>query len=468
MASLRQLSGMRRMRIRVEIDLWSWPAGSKREVMDISTSVLNYRFQKSIKNPQGSCQIAMLPQMTDTHILDVINPMDVIKIYEFGTLKFIGYVVRISYGGSIGEDGKPQRNATITCQQMGGLFVTASVGLGLGTALGVEGGPLIAAATDLEVKLMEAVDDGVSFAEMLSVLTGAFTDYLKAIGATNLTDYLSTYVDTETGLSSKQTPALPRSFELFTGTEQSISFWNVADTLVERPFNELWIDNGPRTVSIDGKNVTLGERSSFVFRPTPFNGTKRGGAEGSAFDSLPTVEVGKDHLLKFNLSRSMDEVYTFYSVKEPAFKLDDIVRILLGQAVIDKDRIGKYLMKPLITELFYTRMTDSKGEAAEATGNDLETASKEASETLRNWYSKNDEYLSGVITSMVPEESEDDPKIGQKLSVYGIDGLFYVEGIAHVWNYQGPLKTDLTVTRGHNAGSKIEMKDKIFRRNRIK
>ena len=457
----------RTIQLRVEVDLWKWPGGTLSDTVDITNDLLNYRFQKTIKNPAGSCQMSVLPQRADTHILDAISPMDVVRIYEFGTLKFIGYVQRVSYGGSIGQDGKPSRNATITCQQMGGLLTSASVGLGLGTALGRDTDGLIDAAAELSVSILDATQDGISFAQMAKLVFSGFKDYLEFVGASNFLTYIGQYIDIEAGMASAASPRLPRTFEMFTGTEQSITFWQVIDQLVERPFNELWFDSGPRKVTIDGKSVQLPEMSCMVFRPVPFNGTVSGGVAGRAFDSLPETRIGLNHLLSFDLSRSIDEVFTMYSVKEAAFQLSDIPRILLGRAKVDTDRLGKYLLKPLITELFYTRMEAKDGESQEVTQGKIDDMAKESADTLYNWFSNNDLFLSGAISMMVPTDPGDDPKIGQKVSVHGIDGFFYVEGIAHLWNYQGPLRSDLTVTRGFNRGQRIELKDRIFRRSVI-
>jgi len=462
----------RRMNIKITVDVWEWVNGTKTGTYDMTTTILSYRFQKTIKNPTGSCQFSVVPQIENINIMDELSTMDVIKIYEFGVLKFIGYIIRISYGGSIGNDGKPSRNTTITCQQMGGLLQTASIGLGLCAASGIETDSLLNAAALLSLNLANAAEDGLSFAEMIGVLVNGFIDYIESIGAENLSNYLSEYIDASTGLCSDEITRLPKTFALFNGTEQSVTFWQVAEQLVERPFNELWIDNGPRIVSVGGKTVELINKVSIVFRPTPFNGRLIDGNEGTEFDSLPVVNVDKNHLISFNLSKSMDEAYSFYSVKKAAFRMDDVRRLLLGQAKIDSERIGKYLLKPLMTELFFTRIENVNGDDIDpdATASKLETEGLEEATTLYNWYHLNDKYLSGVITEMVPKKAENDPKIGQKLSVYGIEGYFYVEGIAHTWSYQGPLKTDLTVTRGYdyNHNKPIKLKDKIFSRNAIR
>lgn len=452
--------------IKIEIDRWS--GGSLQESKDVTRDIENYRFQKSIKAPQGSCQLSILPQSATTHIMDIIKPMDVVRIREFGVVKFLGYITRVSYDGMINPDGKPARHATITCQQFGGLLVSAAIGLGLGTALGKEDDPFVAGATELLVAIRNLVDeDGTTFAELVGALYTNFRDYLSAIGATNFLTYLDTYFDAESGLTSAETPAIPRTVELYTGTEQSLTFWQLAEQLVQRPFNELWIDNGTRQVSIDGQNVDLPEKACLVFRPAPFNGTVTATGSVDRWDELPIIEVSNDHLIRFDLARSMEEVYTFYSVKEPAYDFADNLRLLYGIPSVDEDRVGTYLFRPFVSELFYTRVLDTKGEIQQFTKGQAETVAQRAADTLLNWFQHNDEFLSGVIQMMVPSDPSLDPRIGDKVRVYGIDGEFYVEGIAHTWSYLGALKSDLTVTRGYNKQRSIELKDRIFRRNVI-
>lgn len=452
----------RRVNIKIEVDLWE--GGSKTDTLDITKSVLNYRFQKSIKTPMGSCQMAMLPQRTDTHILDIVKPMDVVRISEFGIVKFIGYVKRVSYSGSIARDGDPAREATITANQFGGLLQEASIGYAFGYAFGED---LLSAAAKLNKEMLDALVDGLKYSEVIALLADSFVTFLQDTGAGSFTTYLDAYLDVSTGLTASTVPLLPRQYDIYTGTEEVITFWQVAEQIAQRPFNELWIDNGPRKVFIDGSDVEFRDRSTLVFRETPFDGTV-GGASTTAFQDLPEKVVDKDHLTRFDLARSMDEVYTIYSVKEATFQLSDIARVLLGQFEVDSERAGRYLFKPLITELFYTRFEAAQDTKVEAPASEVETTGKQYAQTLKAWFEHNDEYLSGAITMMVPDDNDLDPKIGDKIRVYGIEGFFYVEGIAHQWQYQGPLVSNLTVTRGWNRSQKIELKDRIFRRNQLK
>ncbi len=438
---------IRRPKIKVEIDRWDWPAdgnGSLIETRDVTNDVLNYRFQKSIKTISGSCQISILPQRATVHILDEISNMDVVRIYEFDVLKFIGYVTRVSYDGSIGQDGKPNRGATITVKQMGGILESASLGLGLGVGLGADKDWMVASKI-LLYALIRASADGTSFSEILALVIDSWYKFIGKLGATGFQKY-----------------------SLYTGTEMSITLWETVQQIVDSPFNELWIDNGPREVSVNGNTVSLSEKASLVFRPTPFNGrVVDKGAPMNEFDALPIIFIDRDHLTGFGIAKSMDEVYTTYAVKEPAFLLSDVTRIFLGQHIIDSPKVNQFLFKPLVTELFFTRMVSQDGSKDEVTKGTLEGVALDGATTLKNWFTNNDKYISGAISMMVPSDATQDPRIGDRIQVYGVDGYFYVEGISHVWTYGGSLRSDLSVTRGFNGSVPMTFKNSLFVRGEI-
>lgn len=466
----------RQINIEVQVDRWTWRGEARKEnTYTLTPGVLSYRFQKSIKNPGGSCQVSLIPQIeqndkTIVNVLNITRPMDVVRIREFGQLKFIGYVTRVAYSGAINPStGKPTRVAIITCQQFGNLLATSSIGFGLGTALGTEQ-TLFVAARDLQTAFINA--GSASYVEFLSILIQVLRTYLQGIGITGFIRYLNEYIDTESGLISTEEPGIPRIVKLFDGTETSVTFWSLAEKLSQKPFNELWIDNGPRRVYIDGRRHELqNERSILIFRPTPFNGTVVQGTIQNQFDAIEEIHIPRDYFLQFDLSTSMEEVYTFYSVKNATFGLSTIARTILGEPIVDEQLIDKYLLKPFVTELFYSRTEKVRSDEISAPTDRFIRASEDAAQTLKNWYEHNEDYYSGVITIMVPDENQAgfaDPRIGDKISVEGIRGAFYVEGIAHIWQYNGALKTNLTVTRGFNyqsGGRPVVIDDALFTRN---
>ena len=78
-------------------------------------------------------------------------------------------------------------------------MVYANVGLGLGTALGLESDGLIDASAVLSKSILEASLDGVSYTELITILINSFQDYLTAIKAENFITYISAYLDISSG-----------------------------------------------------------------------------------------------------------------------------------------------------------------------------------------------------------------------------------------------------------------------------
>lgn len=452
---------IRSISIKVELIRWNWSVSAvdrrDSEPIDLTAdgSVLNYRYQKSIKTPRSTAQLTILPQRTDVNILDIISTMDVIRIYEFGILKFQGYVRRVNYSGSINpRTGAPTREGVITAAGFGGLLEEALVGLGLGRVVGNQD-----AFINSAVKLKKAVSDAAleatsTYSAVLNVLTDEWFTFIESIGGSAFRDYVFTYMDFSSALATTTTQLLPRTFDMYTGMEESMSFWSVAQRLAEMPLNELWLDNGPRDVRIAGVPSQLREDKTYmVFRPTPFDN----------FSSIPAVTVPKQYLTRFDLSKSMDEVFSVYAIQPSAFQLNEIVRVMLGEVAVDKEAVNKYLYRLLTNQLFYARLESENSTAADSQTATISSRSQEAADKLKSWFENNDEYYSGAITMMVPARK--DVRIGDKVTMEGLTGSFYVEGVAHTWAYQGTLSATLSVTRGWDYLSQkpLRFKDRIFK-----
>lgn len=455
--------------IKILVDIWDWKTGSIDDTLDITGDIISYRFQKSIKTPKGSCQIQSNPQTSSAHLLDSLSAMDVVKIFEFGILKFQGYITRLSYSGMIdSSSGKPKRNLVITVVQMGGLLVDARTGMGLGTALGNPSDELWTYTSELSVAISNVVNDKKPYKDIFTTLIEGAKTYIKKLGgkdANPIINYLETYFRYGSGLDNSITSVIPREFYLFTGSEQSIGFWNISERLVERPFNEFFMDNGPRQITINGRKVSLSEYSHFIFRPTPFDGTV-GSGNSSLFSDMESIIIDRNHLVRMDLSKGMDEVYTTYCVKNSAFDPGDEKRQLLGEYIIDGPKLGKYMFRPLVAQQAYTRFESPDKTESEAVRSRLVSTTKDMAQTLKAWFTHNDEYLSGAITLIIPSDDTRDPRIGEKVEIDGLSGAFYVEGIAHTWTYMGALQSNLSVTRGYNDNSKITLSENtLFRRS---
>ena len=72
--------------LKITVDLWDWDKEAIKDTVDITTELMSYQFQKSIKSPKGACTIQLVPQTATEDIFNQLSNMDVVKIYEFGTL----------------------------------------------------------------------------------------------------------------------------------------------------------------------------------------------------------------------------------------------------------------------------------------------------------------------------------------------------------------------------------------------
>ena len=457
---------------------WDWEAGARRDKIDISHMVVSSQWQKSIKTPTANCTLITVPQYKGIHLLDYASTMDVIEIREFGRLVFHGYIRRISASGSINpKTGAPTRVVTILIQNFGGLFLEGQLGVNMFIKLGnkVE---MSAHIETFSTKMSDILNSGKSFADIVGLIIEEWFKFLELNGASTYRRYIDEWMDLSTGLSGKIVSATAKDIYLFNASDQQMSLWSVLQKIIETPFNEMWFDNGAREVFFES-NASLSpvkpgikklseDKTYLVLRQTPFNGTVINGTKKDIWDVVPIKIIPLNYLTKWDLSKSMEESYSFYLVTPGAFNPGEIALITMGIEVFDEDAFNKYLYKPLIHNSFYSRKSAyDKAEVAENAQSDYLTEVEDRTNTLKNWFEKNDQYLSGSLTIQVPKNAEYDPKIGERIQIEGIDGTFYVEAITHIWQYQGTLTCHVTVTRGYGTGKAMELKDKIFKRGKF-
>ena len=85
--------------IKITVDRWDWDSVQQKDTVDITSLCTSYTFQKSIKSPDSGANIDIIPQRDDFNVMDDLNPLDVVKIFEFGKQKFQGYIKRMPFTG---------------------------------------------------------------------------------------------------------------------------------------------------------------------------------------------------------------------------------------------------------------------------------------------------------------------------------------------------------------------------------
>jgi len=456
-------------RVEIFLDRWSFTATtlSRRGegTIDLTNYITNYTFHKTIKNPAGGAELTAFPQSIgkdeNLSLFDEVQPLDVIRIFEYGTLKFQGYLRRIQFTGTMNPDGKPTRMAVLSVTGFGGLFSETSLGLTIGD-LNENATQFIVAATTLVKAISDAVLDGTSFNELTVLAINSWFAYIQQIGASAFVDYVSTYLDYTTLVSGRSLGGdLPKSFELFTGTEMQISLWDILQKVIEVPLTELWFDEGPRIVHLDGSDSEVTSQLTYlVLRETPFDNSVEGGVSTDRFARMQSKQIPIDRLVHFDLAKSMDEAVSVYNVVPAAYDFGDLARSFLGHLQVDELNLAKYLVKQNVFQLNYIRSTEV-GTTARADTRSVEDKMDDVVATFRNWFSKNDQYLSGALKFLVPSIAHNDVYIGEKVQMESL-GFLYVEGVSHNWNYGGPILSTLSVTRGYNIDRAITLRDKIF------
>jgi len=121
----------------------------------------------------------------------------------------------------------------------------------------------------------------------------------------------------------------------------------------------------------------------------------------------------------------------------------------------------------MVKNLYYVRKFSTDQTEVDRNVNKIDTTVKDMKYSLWNWFVRNEEYLSGALTLIVPSDYRDDVRIGQKISLEGLDGYFYAEGVNHNWRYQGPLLNTVSVTRGYSRVGKIKLTNRIFRKGKV-
>ncbi len=459
---------------------WDWKAGKRkdRDGIDITNLVYRSQWQKTIKSPIANGAITMIPQYKGYHALDFISVMDVIEIREFGRLVFQGYIWKIGATGQITPTGTPSRYVTLSLSSMGRLLVEGQLGLNMF----IIAGSYMDIASKMKQfagKLADVLLEDREYAEILKVIIDEWFTFLESNGASSYQRYLTEWIDFTTGLSGKTVSPVPRDLQLFYASDQQMTLWETLLKVVESPFNELWCDNGQRTIWYEqNKNLTptkpgsttlSDEKTYLILRQTPFNGTMLNGVEKNLWDSLPIKQIPMNYYTRWDLNKSAEEVYSVYMVAPATFNPGELELLARGVYEVDEDALNKYLYRPLNNTLFFDRMAEHDDVKLEKNAQtQLNKYVEDKAQTLKNWFKLNDQYLSGSISMNVAQNDKYNPYIGERIQLEGMGNTsFYVEGVAHTWNYQQPLIANISVTRGYGLQKPIELKDKIFKRGKF-
>jgi hypothetical protein len=254
---------------------------------------------------------------------------------------------------------------------------------------------------------------------------------------------------TRVGLDNLLRYALASTKELLPFTPGLFSFegpvWNFMDGIVNRPFNELFVDvrradDFDKTVTAagpiehaSGPTFAFGDANVGVFlRPTPF--------DKPAWEALRQTGHVLDQadVLSYSLGISKNEHYNVFSVN-PMLK-------------IPTDQDWKHLVPPLksseeIRRKFGTRVMEVPIRALETTSDTVTQAIQYAQvlqQRLQDWFGENEKLEAGTVQV----KGNGKYRIGQRIDMPWRGRAYYIEGVAHSFPVLGEFTTTLTLTRG--------------------
>lgn len=447
------------------LDRWDWK--NREDLVDtieLTQFVDSYQWRKVLVHPASQGVVTARPQTEDAGLMDLMKPMDVVRIYENGKLRSQGFLRTIGYRGAMAQ-GQPQRSIQFTYSGFGSYLTDATISVDLDIFRG--SAQLLNSALKLAESIVRAGKITTYYALIDQLVREWFTFIQTSISSTVHTKYISRYVNFLEGVTKDNLPGYPKEVWMYYGTEDQLTLWSILEKLTEAPFFEMFIDDGPRAVRIDGTDVNLtGDYSYLIGRRTPYNRTVEDGVLVDRFDDLTPITVPFQNLISFDLNRSMDDVSSAYLVPPASYHLSELELKAAGQVLVDPYLMKKYLYKVLRKELYFIRGMDADNTQTDPYEPIVRKRVEDLVATMSSWYGHNDEFLSGAFRYMESNNPEEQPKIGDRLKIEDVDGDFYVQAVDHTWSYGGILQGTATVTRGWNyaTDSPVELKDRIFRK----
>lgn len=409
-----------------------------------SDNLLSYNFSESIGTSFTTFSfVTTVEKDSDGNTwYDKISKMDLVFIYEFAKLRFIGYVKDRNYSASMGSDGRVSRSIVFSGGSMGEmlscfkLLLNQFLYMGKTTAQNQ--------SLKLSIELEKKMDKGAQLAPIFKSVYEAFFQLVLDMGENpsgkGIKTILDKYIDHSAGLSTKATLLYPVIVSLYQVGENNI--WEIWNNLAQPPVHELF-----------GMMDEESEKFKLVFRPTPF--------EPEDWSSLTINEIPPIILSGYSLSDTLNEVFSYYLGILPGSSISaefamatsmDTSQDMKGSApyVIDSDKWSKYGYKPLIVEFRYF----DRSQVEQFNG--AIKAMRDCATKLKNWYQHNDEFISGNISIMTIDERMwginglpdlKVPRVGERIKF--LDGEFYIESDDHSWSYGGPMISNLRVSRGY-------------------
>lgn len=416
-----------------------------------NSALIAYTYEMAIESFESPFSLTFTPAAMNTAgdtIIDVIRPLDLVKITEHGEVKYYGLVESIRYSARMDEGG-PSRSISVSGYGISGVLDRFAMLLD----------QVILADSDTEISAMQTAfaalmenlsaeyGENTSFTLILNKIRQSYKEAMEKIGkftpSTGIMKIADKYLQFGSdvfGNEMNPTTKYPMALSLFTYGQ--ITLGQAFRGLVLKPFYEMFCRWEPQS-----------KTWAIITRPTPFS--------PSRWLALPKTEIDPVYVDAFDAGFSSAEVKTFFFAYLSGGALTyEQARSMYQNTAIKRDsaKWAVYGYRPLEAAFRFVNqvsLSDKKNKITITKTNDgpngkAESISDEKlmdeyATMLRKWFGRADEMLSGSITMMTIQNG---PKIGERVSFNGAE--FYVEAISCSWQYGGRMNTTLRLTRGGN------------------
>lgn len=387
----------------------------------------SYSFSYSRNNLAGSFSLTFFPE-TDTEekarIFDNVHTMDIVEIREFERVVFVGIVKAKKYITQVNESGAIRR-----------LSINGIAATGLLSLFYINLDTSACALTE-QYKTQESLRTALTLenagadkpvGDIVSGIWKCFLEISSQLGTPKIAEYINDLMGKGTSffLFDDSTFHYPLGC-VFDG-ERTQDFFSLVDKLIPEPIYEKLpcIESGKMKVKI---------------RQCPFD-------EGS-WTAINPIMIDNRFVKSFEVTQSDSEVYTvFYAYldgypieEEKALRLSTIKDEAIDNSLQHSDKFKLYGYRPLMAHFIGYGTKD--GESDSSTAGSIEAMSKK----LKAWYENLPDMLSGNITMPLVDTGGKPPMPGDIVSF--LKGEFYVEGVAHSWNYGSGGDVNISVSRG--------------------
>lgn len=441
----------------------------------------SYQFSLSNGDVNGSFTLTFFPEFYNIkgkkkNIFDDINIKDVVNIFEgsaetggLGKAKcvFTGIITRKRYVMTAG-DGGATRKLSVSGTAITGLVSRFLLSTDASSCATLNEFTTAGVATKLTTDL--AASQGNSVGYVIKTIWDAFKEVSGTFGTPKIAEYIDRFLDKDASFfetNEEDTFKFPLG-NVFNGDAMK-DFFSLIDGIIPSPIYE-------KTAYMrrDGE-------MRIRIRQVPFS--KK---EWQALEKQKH-EIKAYQIKSVEVEASDKEVYTVFFSYLNGYPIDEDKALRLAALInkggdiksgefandkveVDRDKFKIYGYRPLICHFIgYQRPDVGEGETGKDKGGDeaaeeekkkkLEEAQKKSNEAdgkvkdsiksmssqMKEWYGRLDEMLSGSVTLAMTYDG-DLIMPGDIVSFMG--GEFYVEGIAHSWNYGSSGEINISVSRG--------------------